>query len=132
MYLIQCLSCAFVDTLCILQQSLFHGDDRVSFCMGFFRYHAMLDDYARCRLCGVDMKVSSRGLASFRVDVRKEKDILRDSAFCCAHQILSLTEDVVAMTSWPFGRRLRLVEGRLLPLMDSITEVSVAQAMENE
>ena len=104
----------------------------MSFCMGLFRYIGVLDDYARCRLCGVDLKVSCCGFATFQEDVRGEKQMLQDSAFRCVHQMHLFTEDGVARTAWPFERRLRLVEGRLVPLRESMPVVSVAQAMEIE
>ena len=57
-------SCVSGSSFCILQQSGFDWDNPVSFCIGFPRYFTVLDDDARFRLCGVDLKVSSRGFAT--------------------------------------------------------------------
>ena len=97
----------------------------LSFCIGFPCFFGVLDGYARCLLSAVDLKVSSRGFATFREKVRGKRHMLRDSAFRCARQMSSLTDDGLAMTP-------RLVEGCPVPVMESILEFRVAQAIEIE
>ena len=121
-----------MSNLCIHQQSWFDRVDLVLFCIGFLRYFGVLDGYARCCSCGVDLEFSGRGLAPFREHVRGKKQLLRDSAFRCAHQMRLLTVDGVAMTPRAVERRLRLLEGRSFPVVDSLPDESVAQAIEME
>ena len=58
--------------------------------------------------------------------------MLRDSAVRYAHQMPSLTEDGVAMTLRADEWRLRLVEGRPVPVMESMPEFGVAQTIGTE
>ena len=87
----------------------FDGDDLVSFCIGFPWYFGVFDSYARCWLCGVDVKVSTRGLAILPEHVRGRKQMLRDSVFRYAHQMPWLTKDGMVMTRGAVERWLRLV-----------------------
>ena len=90
----------------------------------------MLDSYARCRLCEIDLEVSSGGLVTFLEHVRGKMHMLRDSAFGSAHQMLMLTEDRVSMTPPVIKRRLRLVEDGSVPVLEP--EFIVAQAIKME
>ena len=69
------------------------------FCIGSRSYCGVLDGFARCRLCGVDLKVSSRGLDTFLEHVRVKRHMLRDRVFRYARQMPLLTERVVNHTS---------------------------------
>ena len=55
--------------------------------------------------------------------------MLRDSAFRYAHPMPLLTEDGVAMTPQAVERRLRLVEGDLVTIMESMPIFSVTQVI---
>ena len=89
----------------------------------------MLDTYAPCHLFWVDLKLSSCGLATFGEHVRGNRHMMRDSKFGYAHQMTVLTKDGLAMTHWA---AVRLVEGRYVPVMESMLEFSVVQAVQIE
>ena len=92
----------------------------------------MLDVYAGCRLCGVDLKVSTRGLATHPEHVWGKNRKLQDSASRCPHQKPLLTENGVERTLCTVESRLRLLEGRPVPVIEIATEVSVERAVEIE
>ena len=130
LYLFHCFSCVLVGSLCIPRQSWFEGDDLVLFFIRIFRYFGVPDGYARCRLCAVDIRVSSRRLVTFQEHVRGKKLMLRDTAFCYDPRMALLKEDGMAMTARAVEWRLRLVEGRNVTVMEFMPEFSVTQAID--
>ena len=126
------ISCVLVGNLCTLRQSWFDGDDLVSFSIGYPRFFGVLDGYVRRGLCGADLKVSNCRLATFREYVRGKRQMLRGIASRFAHQMPSLTGDGMAISPRAVERRLRLVEGCPFPVMESMLEFIVAQAIEIE
>ena len=60
--------------------------------MGFPRCFGVPEGYARCRLCGVDLKISSRGRAMFLERVQGKKHVLRDSRYRFAHGLPLVNE----------------------------------------
>ena len=53
----------------------------VSYRVGFPWYFGVLEGYARCRLCGCDLKIPTRDRATFVERVQGKKHILRDSCY---------------------------------------------------
>ena len=66
---------------CIFRRSWFDGDDLVSFCIWFFKDFGLFLGYARCWLCGVDLRFSGRGPAMFWEDVRGRNTCYRTVLF---------------------------------------------------
>ena len=94
-----------------------------------FRYFGRHDGYARCRLFVVDVKVSSRGIATFWKYVGGKKHFLRNSDLCYGHQLHLLTEDGVVKIPPTVERQLRLVGSRLVPVIQCMLELSVDKRM---
>ena len=64
--------------------------------------------------------------------MRAKKHVFPYSALCFAHQMRWLMEDWATLTSRAVERRLRLVEGRPVPVLEFMPEFRRAQAIDIE
>ena len=99
------------------------------FFLRFPCYCGVLEGYARCRLCGIKLKIPTRGGATFLEHVREKKHMLRDSGFRLAHG-LPLADEHGSLTSvraveW----RVKLVDCRPVPVLETAIDKTFAEGI---
>ena len=92
----------------------------------------MLEGYALCQLCGVDLKVSSRGRATFLAHVKGKKHMLRDSCYRLACGLPLLDEHGSLMSARTVERHVRLVECRPVSVVETAIALTVVEVVELE
>ena len=104
----------------------------MSFSVGFLRCFSVLEGYARCRLCGVDLKISSWELATFLDNVQGKKYMLLYSRYRLAYGLPLVDEHDALMSTRAVERRKRLVDQRPVPLLETATDPTGKEVNELE
>ena len=97
----------------------------MSFCVGFLRCFSVLERYARCRSCGVDLKISTWELTTFLERVQGKTNMLLYSSYRPAYGLQLLDEHDALMSTRAIERRKRLVDHRPVALLESVSDLTV-------